>query len=74
MLAYKRGSPAAVFYGRYRARVRGIRTVQQRNSALSDIQEDFQDIVRHEAQDRNALSAAYETLKLECWEALYGKE
>ena len=70
-LADAPGCPAAVtaFYDRYRERITGIKTVQERNSILSDMQQDFEAEVRQEPQNRDKLSEVYQLLKRKCWEA-----
>ena len=62
--------PAAVtaFYDRYRERITGIKTVEQRNNILSEMQQDFERKVRQEPQDRDKLSEVYQLLKRKCWE------
>lgn len=74
-LADAPGCPAAVtaFYDRYRERITGIKTVQERNSILSDMQQDFEAEVRQEPQNRDKLSEVYQLLKRKCWEVgLFG--
>ena len=62
--------PAAVtaFYDRYRERITGIKTVEQRNNILSEMQQDFETEVRQEPQNRDKLSEVYQLLKRKCWE------
>lgn len=62
--------PAVVvgFYDKYRPRIADIKTVEQRNSILSDMQEDFEKYVRHEPDSRDMLSRVYQLLKKKCWE------
>ncbi|WP_251500911.1 hypothetical protein [Otoolea muris] len=69
-LADAPGLPAAVtaFYDRYRERITGIKTVEQRNNILSEMQQDFERKVRQEPQDRDKLSEVYQLLKRKCWE------
>lgn len=64
------GWPATVtaFYDRYRERITGIKTVEQRNNILSDMQQDFETEVRQEPQNRDKLSEVYQLLKRKCWE------
>lgn len=50
------------FYDRFWERIAGIKTVEARNSILSDMQEDFTRQVRHEPDNRDKLS------KMKCWE------
>lgn len=67
--------PAAVtaFYDRYRERITGIKTVEQRNNILSEMQQDFETEVRQEPQNRDKLSEVYQLLKRKCWEVgLFG--
>ena len=70
-LADAPGLPAAVtaFYDRYRERITGIKTVEQRNNILSEMQQDFEREVRQEPQNRDKLSEVYQLLKRKCWEA-----
>ena len=58
------------FYDRFRERIAGIKTVEERNSILSDMQEDFIRQVRNEPDNRDKLSEVYQLLKQKCWEAL----
>jgi hypothetical protein len=58
------------FYDRFRERIAGIKTVEERNSILSDMQEDFIRQVRNEPDNRDRLSEVYQLLKQKCWEAL----
>lgn len=58
------------FYDRFRERIASIRTVEERNSILADIQEDFARRVRNEPGNRNQLSKAYQLLKMKCWEVV----
>lgn len=58
------------FYDRFRERIASIRTVEERNSILADIQEDFARRVRNEPDNRNKLSKAYQLLKMKCWEVV----
>lgn len=74
-LADAPGLPAAVtaFYDRYRERITGIKTVEQRNNILSEMQQDFETEVRQEPQNRDKLSEVYQLLKRKCWEVgLFG--
>lgn len=69
-LADAPGLPAAVtaFYDRYRERITGIKTVEQRNNILSEMQQDFETEVRQEPQNQDKLSEVYQLLKRKCWE------
>ena len=58
------------FYDRFRVRIAGIKTVEERNNVLSDMQEDFTRQVRNEPDNRGKLSRVYQLLKMKCWEAL----
>ena len=58
------------FYDRFRERIAGIKTVEERNGILSDMQEDFTRQVRNEPDNRDRLSEVYQLLKQKCWEAL----
>lgn len=60
---------ASNFYHRYREKITRIRTVRQRNSLLSDMNEDFQRSVRAYPQERNETSETYQLLKRKCIEA-----
>lgn len=62
--------PAAVtaFYDRFQEQIIGIKTVEQRNNILSDMQQDFEREVREWPRDRDELSEIYQLLKRECWE------
>ena len=74
-LADAPGCPAAVtaFYDRCRERITGIKTVEQRNNILSEMQQDFETEVRQEPQNRDKLSDVYHLLKRKCWEVgLFG--
>lgn len=74
-LADAPGCPAAVtaFYDRYRERITCIKTVEQRNNILSDMQQYFEREVRQEPQNRDKLSEVYQLLKRKCWEVgLFG--
>ena len=74
-LADAPGLPAAsmAFYDRYRERITGIKTVEQRNNILSELQQDFETEVRQEPQNRDKLSEIYQLLKRKCWEVgLFG--
>lgn len=56
------------FYDRFRERIAGIKTVEERNSILSDMQEDFTKQVKNEPGNRDRLSEVYQILKQKCWE------
>lgn len=56
------------FYDRFRERIAGIKTIEERNSILSDMQEDFTRQVRNEPDNRDKLSRVYQLLKMKCWE------
>ena len=74
-LADAPGCPAAAtaFYDRYRERITGIKTLEQRNNILSEMQQDFETEVRQEPQNRDKLSEVYQLLKRKCWEVgLFG--
>ena len=45
-------------------------SIEERNSILSDMQEDFTRQVRNEPDNRDKLSEIYQLLKQKCWEAL----
>ena len=70
------GCPVAVtaFYDRYRERITGIETMEQRNDILSDMRQYFETEVRQELQNRDKLSEVFQLLKRKCWEVgLFGK-
>ena len=56
------------FYDLYRVKIADIKTVEQRNDILSDIQQYFEREVRRDPQNRNKLSEIYQLLKRKCWE------
>ena len=58
----------SVFYNKFEKRIAKITTSRQRNNILSDMAEYFERHVRSEPENRNALSRAYQQLKLRCWE------
>ncbi len=58
------------FYDRFINRVSEVKTVEQRNRVLSDMQEGFTECVRNEPRNRNALSEQYQQLKAMCWRAV----
>lgn len=61
------------FYNRFRERITGIKTVQERSGILSDMQRDFEIGARREPQNRDILSEVYQLLKRKCWEVgLFG--
>lgn len=62
--------PVAVtaFYDRFQERITGIKTVEQRNNILSDMQQYFEREAREEPQNRDKLSEIYQLLKRKCWE------
>lgn len=59
------------FYDKFINRVSEVKTVEQRNRVLSDMQEDFTRQVRDKPENRNALSEAYQILKSMCWEEVF---
>lgn len=56
------------FYDKYRPKIANIKTTEQRNGILSDMQEDFERYVRYEPDSRDMLSKVYQLLKKKCWE------
>lgn len=58
------------FYDRFINRVSKVKTVEQRNRILSDMQEDFTECVQNEPRNRNILSEQYQQLKSMCWRAV----
>lgn len=71
-LADAPGLPAAsmAFYDRYRERITGIKTEQERSGILPDMQRDFETEVRQEPQNRDKLSEVYQLLKWKCCEVV----
>lgn len=69
-LADAPGCPVAViaFYDKFQERITDIKTMEQRNNILSDMQQDFERGVRQEPQNRDKLSEIYQLLKRKCWE------
>ncbi len=57
------------FYDKFWERIESIKTVNERNNILSDMQEEFQSMVRREPENRNSLSEVYQKFKIKCWEA-----
>lgn len=68
--APSRTAASVAFYNQFRKRVAGIRTIGQRCAVLDDMQAAFSREVRKNPQMRNALSEAYQRLKMEIWEAV----
>lgn len=67
----KRCSPTIMwFYDKFMPRIADIRTIQQRNGILSDMEEQFRKCVLYEPDNRDDLSRVYQLLKMKCWEAL----
>lgn len=63
--------PATVaFYDRYHGRIATVKDIEQRNSILADMQQDFETKVRQDPQNRNALSGIYQLLKQKCMEVV----
>lgn len=58
------------FYDRYRPKIAYIQTVSQRNSLLSDMQEDFERHIVAYPEERNEYSEIYQLLKRKCMEAI----
>ena len=58
------------FYDKFMPRIADIRTIQQRNGILSDMEEQFRMCVLHEPNCRDDLSKVYQLLKQKCWEVL----
>ena len=61
---------ASNFYHRYRERITRIRTIRQRNSLLSDMNEDFERHVKTYPQERDEISETYQLLKRKCMEVI----
>lgn len=57
------------FYNRFSYDIQQIRTVQQKNYVLSEMQEVFQEAVRNKPSIRNELSEVYQSLKIQCEQA-----
>lgn len=53
---------SVAFYDKYRGKIEEIRTVQERNGILSDMQQDFEREVRQEPKNRDKLSEVYQLL------------
>ena len=56
------------FYDRFQGKIADIKTMEQRNHILSDMQQYFEREVRQEPQNRDKLSEIYQLLKRKCWE------
>ncbi len=54
------------FYNCFLYKISCIKTVEQKNDVLSQMQETFQEAVRNKPSIRNELSAVYQQLKVEC--------
>lgn len=57
---------AICFYNRFSYDIGQIKTVEQKNNVLSEMQEVFQEAVRNNPDIRNELSEAYQFLKVQC--------
>lgn len=60
----------SMFYHRYRPQIADVQTLNQRNSLLSAMQEDFERYVRAYPQERNEYSETYQLLKRKLMEVL----
>lgn len=58
------------FYDKFMPKIADIRTVQQRNGILSDMEEQFRKCILHEPDNRDMLSKVYQMLKRKCWEVM----
>lgn len=58
------------FYNLFAEQISGIKTVDERNRILSDMQEAFEGSIRSRPEKRNQLSMTYQALKGKCWEVL----
>ena len=63
-----RSAAVTAFYDRFGEKIADIKTVEQRNNILSDMQQYFEREVRQEPQNRDKLSEIYQLLKRKCWE------
>lgn len=57
---------AIEFENCFRYRISGIKTVQQKNDILSQMEEAFREAVRNKPSFRDELSKVYEELKIQC--------
>ena len=66
------GCPASVtaLYDKYRERITGIKTVQERSDILSDMQRDYKARARLEPQNMAKLTEVCQLLKQKCWEVV----
>lgn len=62
------------FYNCYMYKISCIRSIEDKNNVLSEMQETFQEAVRSYPACRNELSRIYQELKIRCEEAaLHGR-
>ncbi len=57
---------AICFYNRFSHDIGQIKTVEQKNNVLSEMQGVFQEAVRNMPSCRNELSRVYQELKIQC--------
>ena len=58
------------FYNCFSYKISCIKTIEQKNNILSDMQEAFQEAVRNMPKCRDELSRVYQSLKVKCEEAV----
>lgn len=58
------------FYNCFSYRISCIKTIEQKNNILSEMQETFQESVRNMPKCRDELSRVYQSLKVKCEEAV----
>lgn len=54
------------FYNCFSYEISCIKTIEQKNNILSEMQETFQEAVRNMPKCRNELSKVYQSLKIQC--------
>ena len=65
---HESSASVTAFCDRFWGKIADIKTVDQRNNILSDMQQYFEREVRQEPQNRDMLSEIYQLLKRKCWE------
>lgn len=60
---------AIYFYNRFSHDIGQIKTVEQKNNVLSEMQEVFQEAVRNMPSCRDELAGIYQELKIQCEKA-----
>jgi len=58
------------FYNCFSYKISCIKTIEQKNNILSEMQEVFQEAVRNMPKCRDELSKVYQSLKIKCEEAV----